>query len=297
MTGVHKLRLMAFALAVLTALAAFLGAPPQRSHEASRSPEPRGPSREPDSRPGEFRRKNPFRLQRVHLPPAPSPAPEVAPRPPPPTRPPPPPLPLKLVGTIDAGRYAMAFFADAGQRQLALEVATDLGEVLGDDSRGLILAEIQRKRAVIRGRGQEIVLEVAGSDDVAAGDPAAAPASPAPRAAASQPEPEEGTAIELSRGEVARSISNIAHLITQASAQPYFDKGLPAGIRLSRIRPGSVPDRMGLQNGDVVRGVDGTPIRTLPDAVKLLRAFQAGGDLGLEVLRGGRPRRIRYRVR
>jgi type II secretory pathway component PulC len=52
-----------------------------------------------------------------------------------------------------------------------------------------------------------------------------------------------------------------------------------------------------MQNGDVIRGVDGKPIRSLPHAKRLLEAFQAGRDLRLEVLRGGRRRAIQYRVK
>lgn len=300
MTGVHKLRLAAFVLAVLTVLAAFLGGRPRRA-PAHRDPAgATGADAEVAARPGEFRRKNPFRIQRVRPPPAPSPEPQAVLRPPPPkASEPPPSLPLKLVGTIDAGRSAMAFFTGAGPRQLALEAAADLGEELGERFRGLILAEIHRKKVVIRGQGRELVLEL-GEDGPAVSEAApatpgadAAPEAAAPPVAGDEPPSE----VELSQVEVQRSLSNLAYLVTQAQAQPYFEAGLPAGVRVSRIRPGSVPARMGLQNGDVLRGVDGRPIQTMEDSVQLLGAFRSKPELTVDVLRGGRVRTIRYRIR
>lgn len=299
MTNVHKLRLAAIVAAVLTVLAACLGGPPRRARVVARPRKDADVVPGTSARSGEFRRRNPFRLERQRIPPPPPPDPSPAPRrPPPPTRGPAPKLPLKLVGTIDAGRYAMAFFTGAGPGQVALEAATDLGEILGEPFRGLVLAEIHRRKAIFRGQGREIVLEVDGNGPGGPAGRAAPSAAPPPPSPPVPPDAAatSATVVELARPDVQRHLSNLAYLVTQASAQPYFEDGAPAGIRVSRIQPGSVPALLGLRNGDVLRGVNGTPLRVLPDAVRLLRAFQAGKGLRLKVLRGGQLQAIDYRI-
>jgi hypothetical protein len=242
-TGTHKLRLAAFVLAVLTVLAAALGRRPARARPRASAPQGEEAPTPTPTRAGEFRRRNPFGLERVRVP---EPAPDAtrreeraAPRAPEPRRAELPPVPLRLVGTIDAGRYAMAFFEGAGPRQLALEVAADLGEVLGERFRGLVLEEIHRKKAVFRGPRRELVLELDASAAHEGGTAERPPPPPPPKSSA----PEGGAAADvevvLQRSEIQAGLAKLPTLINQTVAQVYFDKGVPAGTSTRASRPAS----------------------------------------------------------
>ena len=54
-----------------------------------------------------------------------------------------------------------------------------------------------------------------------------------------------------------------------AFSKPYFDKGKPAGFRLSHIKPYSVFQEMGFQDGDIIRSINGKRIRTAENLMKI----------------------------
>ena len=51
------------------------------------------------------------------------------------------------------------------------------------------------------------------------------------------------------------STENLNQLLTQARALPYLENGKTAGFRLSEIVPGSMFEKIGLLNGDVIKRV------------------------------------------
>ncbi len=78
---------------------------------------------------------------------------------------------------------------------------------------------------------------------------------------------------------------------------PHEVEGRTVGVKVFGIRPGSMLDALGFQNGDLVRSVDGLDIAT-PDA-----ALEAYGRLGgrdehvVRITREGRVRQHHYHVR
>lgn len=254
---------------------------------------------------GGFAQRNPFQVLRQHPPPQPPPVQPAAP-----TKAPPPPqvgpssLPMTLVGTIASGAYGAAFVlpkkAGLGVRYLAL--GADLGDLLGDKWRGIRLVEVQRMQARFEGSGRTYVLEegTAAGDDEGPGPAAAAPVSPpAPSPVPADPSSQDGdgkTEVTLARADVESRLRNLAFLLTQLTVQPYFDEGKPAGIRLSRIRPGSFVSKIGARNGDVLKKVNGKEVEGPRDAFHLYKSLKGQDTTRVEVLRGGRPHLIEYKV-
>ena len=60
-----------------------------------------------------------------------------------------------------------------------------------------------------------------------------------------------------------RVVKPINELMKQMNIRPYFEKGKPSGLMLSRIRLRSIFQELGLKNGDVITGVNGEPIETV----------------------------------
>ena len=75
---------------------------------------------------------------------------------------------------------------------------------------------------------------------------------------------------EISADYLRNVSSNQPLLLTQVRGVPYFQQGKAVGLRLFAIKPGGLFDQIGLQNGDVIISVDGTPIL---DLVTLARAL------------------------
>ncbi|MEE8435492.1 MAG: hypothetical protein V3S64_11950 [bacterium] len=87
--------------------------------------------------------------------------------------------------------------------------------------------------------------------------------------------------------EVKKSMENFSTVLKQARVVPYTGKD-GSGFQIRSIRPGSIFQRIGLLNFDVIKAVNGKPITTADQAVGLLTMFQNEKEIILDVRRRGR---------
>jgi S1-C subfamily serine protease len=83
-----------------------------------------------------------------------------------------------------------------------------------------------------------------------------------------------------------------AQLATLARVIPHRDAaGEADGFRLSAIRAGSLLDRLGVKNGDIVHTVNGRAVTTVEAAVSLAAELEAArpAELRLSLTRRGEP--------
>ena len=92
------------------------------------------------------------------------------------------------------------------------------------------------------------------------------------------------------------SIGNLSQLLTQIRAIPNIQDGKNNGFALSEIEPGSVFDEMGLQEGDVLRSINGQPITDPSQAMQMMTALRNSTQLSLQVLRDGHPTTLTYQI-
>lgn len=69
------------------------------------------------------------------------------------------------------------------------------------------------------------------------------------------------------------------------------------GYRLSAIRRGTLADKLGIRNGDVVHSVNGMPLTSMQGAMSALQSLQSESNLKFEVTRRGQPVDMSYEVR
>ena len=58
------------------------------------------------------------------------------------------------------------------------------------------------------------------------------------------------------------------------------------GFRLTRIREGSVYEKAGFQNNDVVEEINGIPLRNAAGAIRLLQQLKSSKEIEVRVIRG-----------
>ncbi len=66
------------------------------------------------------------------------------------------------------------------------------------------------------------------------------------------------------------------------------------GYRLSAIRRGSLPDKLGIKNGDVIHSVNGTSLDSMQNAMGAYQTMQSENNFCLEVTRRGSPQTLCY---
>lgn len=104
------------------------------------------------------------------------------------------------------------------------------------------------------------------------------------------------TQFSVSRVEVDKAMADFNNILTQARAVPNFENGISAGYKLFQIVPGSIYDKLGLQNGDVITGLNGTPINDPGKAFEMLNELKTANHLELQVKKDGKQMTYTYDI-
>jgi general secretion pathway protein C len=102
------------------------------------------------------------------------------------------------------------------------------------------------------------------------------------------------TQYSVSRNEVDKALGDLNQVLTQARCVPNFENGLPSGFKCFQIVPGSIYDKLGMKNGDVLCGIDGQPINDPGKAFELLGQLKTASHLDLCVKRNGQQMTMSY---
>ncbi|MDH5751326.1 MAG: PDZ domain-containing protein [Deltaproteobacteria bacterium] len=107
----------------------------------------------------------------------------------------------------------------------------------------------------------------------------------------------EGNTIDMTipNSEVDKAFENFAEILKQARVVPYTSGDLK-GFQIRRIQPGSVFERIGLKNMDVIRSVNGQSITTADQALGLMNSFRNESEVVLEIRRSNSDLTLNYTI-
>ncbi|GAB6094117.1 type II secretion system protein GspC [Desulfatiferula olefinivorans] len=97
--------------------------------------------------------------------------------------------------------------------------------------------------------------------------------------------------------DIDKAMGNMGAFLKQARISPHFTNGTADGFRITRIKPGSLFQKLGLRSGDIIMGVNGQEIRSADDAMAFYQDLSAGRTLSVQLRRRRRDRVITYRIR
>lgn len=101
----------------------------------------------------------------------------------------------------------------------------------------------------------------------------------------------------LSRKILNADIQNFPKLLSQAKVVPYFAQGKSAGFVIMEIVKGSLYERIGLKNGDVIQKVNGQAITSASQAMRMYQNLQHASSIDLELMRHGTIVPIHYEIK
>ncbi|RME83581.1 MAG: PDZ domain-containing protein, partial [Zetaproteobacteria bacterium] len=143
-------------------------------------------------------------------------------------------------------------------------------------------------------RGGEIQrLELEHAKPPAGAAPAPSP-KPAPARAHRPPPRVPMLRRPVTRGWVRQQMNNLPQLLTQARVIPHFTDGKADGFVITEIKPGSVFEQIGLQNGDLIKRVNGQTITTPQQAMALYQALDRANAIEVVVERQGQEITLHY---
>lgn len=86
-------------------------------------------------------------------------------------------------------------------------------------------------------------------------------------------------------------------ILTQARIVPYLKDGETQGYKIFAVRPGSIFEKIGLKNGDVIKMVNGMEIKSPQEALDLFRQLRDETEFEIVVERRGQTKTLRYTIR
>jgi len=181
-------------------------------------------------------------------------------------------LGLRLVGTAVSDNPGQSF-AVVEDRSTGEQGAYSEGDQVG----GVLIKKILFGKVVFdTGTGEQIL--TVGSGRLSGSRP---------------PAPETGP---LTKKEVDAALPDYPALMQQIRVRSQFQGGRPAGFVIYKIEPGSIFERMGLENSDVIVKVNGMEITSSQPVMEFYDALKAGGTVSLEVRREETTRDLMFEI-
>ena len=184
-------------------------------------------------------------------------------------------LPLTLLGTAAADPPELSWAA-IEDRESQQTLTLRIGDSVRNQAQ---VRRIERKRIVLEENGtlRELALE----------EPADLPTTPPPRPAVRAARLPSRRAVspplpELASGadEGARSP---ARLFSEARILPKYDAGQMVGVQVSAIKPGSLFEKMGIEDGDVITELNGMRIDSPEQSAKILLELTRSESFTIQV--------------
>jgi general secretion pathway protein C len=183
------------------------------------------------------------------------------------------PLDFRLVGTV---------VADTPGRSLAVVESPSTGEqrgyLVGDQVGGITIKEILRGKVVIQTPSGNAVLSLKSKGGT--------------EASITPPKTIPPVVAHLDKEEFDAVLPNYTHLMREICMRPRFNGGRPKGFVIYNISPESILNRMGLKDGDLIMGVNGTSFATTQPVVEFYEALKAGEAASFQFERDGEAQQL-----
>lgn len=189
-------------------------------------------------------------------------------------------LKIALLGTVVGSEEdSFAIIEEEGGKK------QDLYKV-GDSIQSAVVKRILRGKVILTVQGRDKILTIEEE------------AASRRKSEVARPEPiKQGESITVKRSEVEKSLENVHQILSQARVRPHFKEGKPDGLAITHIKSSSIFERLGLKNGDIVKGVDGKEIKSPDDVLQMYDKLTMGSEVAIEIERDGEEQTINYTFR
>lgn len=107
-----------------------------------------------------------------------------------------------------------------------------------------------------------------------------------------------GTKVEVDARYRDRLISEeLPNILMQASSEPVVVNGEITGFRIFQFDQNSIFHKLGLQDGDIVREINGIPLNNVARTIQFLNGLREENQVQVNILRNGSPVALELNVR
>jgi general secretion pathway protein C len=207
-------------------------------------------------------------------------------------------LRVKLLGTLVASdkMWSVASVQDMNNQRSTTYM-------VGDRIQGAEVLDIERERVIILNNNRKEFI------DGQPGDGSGAAFTPPPVASGPPVQAPPGNGLgngiravsendyEVPRTEIDRTLANLNDVAMQARIVPAFKDGQAQGFKLFSIRPDSIYSKIGVQNGDVIKRINGFELNSPEKALEVYAKLKEASRIEIELERNGSSIRKNYTIR
>lgn len=198
-------------------------------------------------------------------------------------------LPLTLLGVIVLGdeTKSVASIDDKGSNQVWTVRSKD------NFGNNLVIEKIEESRVTFLNRSERRREFVELPKDLLTATRRAAPAKPAGGIVSSG---NNRYSIDRKEVDAALAPENFNQILTQARCVPNFEAGRPSGYRCFQIEPGSIYDKLGMKDNDVIMSINGQVINDPGAAFTQLTSLKTAQQVQIAVNRNGQLLNLVYDI-
>ena len=188
--------------------------------------------------------------------------------------------------------------ADPRRYSLVQITNPDLNETqvyaIGDKYQGARIYAVEKERVLIDNNGVNEYI------DNSAAAPPNIGVSPVPQ----PPQAGGGEGVKqlsenqyvVAKSEINNALTNLSDLATKARIVPSFKNGVANGFKLFSIVPDSLYAKIGIQNGDVIRRINGYEMNSPDKALEIYQKLRDASRIEIELERRGETLRKSYSI-
>jgi type II secretion system protein C len=184
-------------------------------------------------------------------------------------------LNLRLIGTTVFGEKSTVIIED-------LTKGTRGVYRLGDIIKGFTITKVLQDSATLTKKDQELVLRLAKSGALL-------------QAGSLSRKTGEDSWL-VSGDKLTDVVSNINQYVGQVVAYQYRENGKPAGFRIRHLKEGNDFEKMGIEDGDIIKNVNGLDINDLSDVLANVYKLSDETSFQMEVIRNNQTTTLNYQL-
>lgn len=196
-------------------------------------------------------------------------------------------LPLTLLGVIVVSD-ATKSVASIDDKSANMVWAVRPGESMGPN---ILVQSIESDRMIFLNRTERRREFVELPKDQILATRRAAPTKPGGGGISNQ-----GNRYSVDRKEVDKVMENFNEVLTQARCVPNFEGGKASGYRCFQIEAGSIYDKLGMKDNDVICGINGQAVNDPATAFNMLSTIKTARNIELCINRGGQVMNMQYDI-
>lgn len=107
----------------------------------------------------------------------------------------------------------------------------------------------------------------------------------------------EGNKMTIDQREVAAAIENMGTIAMQARVVPNFANGQVNGFKIFAIKPDSIYQKLGVQNGDIIQKINDFDINSPEKALQVYTQLRNEKNINIDLIRNGKKETVQIEVR